>query len=172
MNEDIIGQIKQGDILIYPTDTIYGLGCDAFNEQAVERIKKIKGRDRDKPLSVIAPSKQWIDEHCIIDVNLDDYLPGPYTLILNKKQPDFLKHVASGDKLGVRIPDCSFTEIIQKSGKPFITTSVNLSGEKPAICLDDISAEIKKQVDLVMPSNEKLSGKPSSLVINGEIVGR
>ena len=61
MNEtEIIDFIRKGKIFIYPTDTIYGLGCDALNEKSVEKIKEIKKRDKDKPLSVIAPSKKWI----------------------------------------------------------------------------------------------------------------
>ena len=91
-------QIKQGKLFIYPTDTIYGIGCDATNKTAVAKIKKLKARDKDKPLSIIAPSKAWIKEKCIVDTDLDKYLPGPYTLLLEKKDKNFLSHVSNNDK--------------------------------------------------------------------------
>ena len=109
---DFVEDIKNGAIFIYPTDTIYGLGCDAENNESIGLIRKIKYRDKDKPISIIAPSKEWIKKHCIVeDKLLEKYLPGPYTLILKKKDKNFLKTVSSNDSLGVRIPDCEFTEI-------------------------------------------------------------
>lgn len=164
-------KILAGKVFIYPTDTVYGLGCDAGNVGAVERIKKIKGRDKDKPMSVIAPSFDWIRKNLVVDVELRDYLPGAYTIILKKKDNDFLKHVSSGDSLGVRIPDCDFTKEVQKAGVAFITTSVNLSGEKPASKICDIDKRILDKVDEVIDGGE-LSGSPSKLVIDGRVVGR
>ena len=166
-------QIESGKVFVYPTDTIYGLGCDAANVDSVNRIKEMKGRDKDKPLSVIAPSVGWIEEHCIIDDCLDlaRYLPGPYTLILKKKDPNFLLDVASGDSLGVRIPDSDFCDEIREVGVPFVTTSVNLSGESPAVSVDEINLEIIEKVDEIVDSG-RLDGKPSTLVINGEEVKR
>ncbi len=170
--QELTKAIKQGKIFIYPTDTIYGLGCDATNKEAVEKIKKIKARDRDKPLSVISPSIKWIKEHLIVDVELEKYLPGAYTLVLKKKNPEFLSWVSSGDSLGIRIPRHEFIKTIQKAGIPFITTSVNLSGEKPAINLSEISENIKNQADFIIKSQTKFSGKPSKLVINNKEVKR
>ena len=170
--QEITNKIKQGKIFIYPTDTIYGLGCDATNINSVNKIKKIKSRDKNKPLSIIAPSIDWIKQNLIINANLNKYFPGPYTLILKKKNKDFLNHVSNTDSLGIRIPDNNFTKQIQKSNLPFITTSVNLSGKKPAISIKDISEELKKQVDEVIEADDKLSGNPSTLVINKEEVKR
>jgi len=164
-------EIKKGCIFIYPTDTLYGIGCDATNEDAVNKIKEIKSRDRDKPLSIIAPSIEWINEHCIVDLDISKYLPGPYTLILKKKNPDFLKWISDNDSLGIRIPDNEFCKQIQESDKPFVTTSVNLSGEPFATKISDISENIKSQVDLIINIGE-LSGRPSTLVINGKEIKR
>lgn len=164
-------KIISGRIFIYPTDTIYGLGCNATNKLSVEKIKEIKRRDADKPLSIIAPSIDWIFDNLIVDVNLNKYLPGPYTIILKKKYPEFLSWVSENDKLGIRIPKCDFTREILNSGVPFITTSVNLSGEKPAVSLEDVSEEIKEKVDVIV-SGREMSGKPSSLVIGGKVMRR
>ena len=163
-------EISKGKIFIYPTDTVYGIGCNALDEEAVEKIRKIKKRD-EKPFSVIAPSFEWVSDNLIIDVNLEKYFPGAYTVILKKKDKKFLKEVSASDTLGVRIPDSEFTKKIQKAGFPFVTTSVNFSGEKPANNIQEISKEILKQVDYIIDMGE-LSGKPSTLVIDGKEIKR
>ena len=170
--DELVKEIKAGKIFIYPTDTIYGLGCDATNKKAVEKIKTIKERDRDKPLSVIAPNMKWIKENLIIDCDLDKYLPGPYTVILKKKNPEFLSHIAKGETLGIRIPANHFTKEIQKAQVPFVTTSVNLSGEPFTLSTNEIKPEIKKQIDHIIFTNEKLSGEPSKLILNGKEIER
>ncbi|MAG02843.1 threonylcarbamoyl-AMP synthase [Candidatus Pacearchaeota archaeon] len=164
-------EIISGKIFIYPTDTVYGIGCDATNQDSVKKIKEIKGRDKDKPLSIIAPSLKWINENLIVDVDLSKYLPGPYTLILKKKDPEFLKHIAPGDSLGIRIPKTELTNEIQKSRRPFVTTSLNLSGNPPITSIDKIPNEIKNKVDHIIDGGE-LNGRPSTLIINGKEIKR
>jgi len=171
--ENLTNQIKQGKIFIYPTDTIYGLGCDATNIQAVNKIKQIKQRDKDKPLSIIAPSINWIKQNCIIpkDLDINKYLPGPYTLILKKQKPNFLNHVSNTDSLGIRIPNNNFTKKIQESKTPFITTSVNLSGEKSITHPNQVKEQIKDKVDIIIDEGE-LNGRPSTLIVDGKEVKR
>ncbi len=79
---NITKEILAGKIFIYPTDTVYVIGCNALDKKAVARLKEIKKRDKNKPLSIIVPSFNWIEKYCIIDINLKKYLPGPYTIIL------------------------------------------------------------------------------------------
>jgi len=124
-----------------------------------------------KPFSVIVPSKNWIKENCIVETDINKYLPGPYTLILKKKNKDFLKHVSESETIGIRIPKNDFTELVQKSGVPFVTTSVNFSGEKPANKISEIPKEILEKADFIFNSGE-LSGKPSTLVIEGKEINR
>ena len=170
--KNIKKEILAGKLFIYPTDTILGLGCDATNKDSVDKIKEIKTRDKDKPLSVIAPSQKWIEENFIIDVDLKKYLPGAYTLILKRKNPKFLSWISSNDSIGIRIPANNFTKEIQKAGVPFVTTSVNLAGEPFALNFKEIKKEILDKVDYVISSNEKLSGKPSRIIINGKEIIR
>ena len=174
--EKLKTEILAGKIFIYPTDTIYGLGCDATNTESVEKIKKLKERDREKPLSIIAPSITWIKKNLIIEEGLDikKYLPGPYTLLLKKKDINFMNHVSSNTKLGVRIPNNKFCRDIMKIGIPFITTSVNLSGEPFALKISDINPEILKSVDYIIEAEKEseLSGKPSTLIIDGKEMER
>ncbi len=152
-------------ILVYPTDTVYGLGCNAENEILVDRIFEIKGRDRKKPLSVIAPGKEWITQHCVVSREiLDKYLPGPYTLLLQKKDRNFLKEATAGaPTLGVRIPAHPFSKLVEKAGIPFVTTSANISGEKSPKNLSEIPDEIKNAADMVIDGGA-LSGVPSAIV--------
>lgn len=169
--KNLNSEIQKGKIFIYPTDTIYGVGCNALNKEAVEKIKQIKQRDKDKPLSVIAPSIEWINENLIVDIDLSKYLPGPYTIILKKKNPDFLSHVSNKESLGVRIPDHEFTKKIQEANLPFITTSVNLSGEPFVTKVSDINPDILEEVDHIIDYGE-LNGKPSTIIINGKEMKR
>ena len=173
-SKDLKQEILAGKIFIYPTDTIYGLGCDAPNKEAVEKIRAIKQRDRNKPLSIIAPNFGWIKQNCVINIDLKKYLPGPYTLLLKKKNPDFLKWASSNDRIGIRIPANNFTKKIQEAGVPFVTTSVNFSGEPFALKIEDIPDKIKNEVDYIIPTNkdEKLSGIPSILIMNCKEIKR
>ncbi len=168
--QDLTKEILSGKLFIYPTDTIYGMGCNALNKKAVEKIRKIKKRDS-KPFSIIVPSFKWIEENCIVDVNLSRYLPGPYTIILKKKSPSFLSWVSDKETLGIRIPNHPFCFKIQKAQVPFITTSLNKNGETPANSIEEIKKEILNKVDYIINAG-KLSGKPSTLIINGKEVER
>ncbi len=166
---DIIKRIKSGDIFIYPTDTIYGLGCNALNVAAVKKIRQIKQRT-DKPFSIIAPSKQWILQNFKVKKVYIDRLPGPFTYILKpKKKSLFSKEVSRFETIGVRIPDHPFTKLVQKAKVPFITTSVNISGKEPAVDIERISPLITEQVDVII-DNGVLDNKPSTVLdLTGDI---
>jgi L-threonylcarbamoyladenylate synthase len=156
----LVEKIRNGKIFVYPTDTIYGLGCDATNEKAVKKLRNMK--ESNHPFSVIAPSKEWMYENLL--VKHEDYLkklPGPYTLVFLKKKKNFLNSVSESDSLGVRIPDHSLTEVIQQSKRPFITTSANLSGMKPITSIANIPEKIK--ADVIVDAGE-IRGKPSKVV--------
>ncbi len=148
---------------IYPTDTIYGIGCDASNEKLVQKIREIKHRS-DKPFSVIAPSKSWILENCYVNEKQLEKLPGHYTLILKIKNPNCIaKNVSKEDTLGVRITVHWFSDIVSNLGFPIITTSVNQSGENFMTSLDDLNEQIKNQVDFIIYEGKKES-KPSTIL--------
>ncbi|MFH1503273.1 MAG: L-threonylcarbamoyladenylate synthase [Candidatus Diapherotrites archaeon] len=169
--DKLVKQILEGKIFIYPTDTIYGIGCNAEDKNAVEKIRQIKERDRDKPLSVIAPGFKWIEQNCIIDADLSKYLPGPYTIILRKKNPVFLNHVSNTEFIGIRIPACSFSQRVKNAGVAFITTSVNLSGEPFARNINEISKQILDKVDIIIDGGE-LNGNPSTIIKDGKEMKR
>lgn len=121
--------LRRGGVLLYPTDTCYGLGCDARNTQAMAKIGAMKGRDGAKKFSVIIPSVHSADTIVMVSEEqrkiLEKHLPGPFTFILINV--DF--RVAATSTLGIRVPDCPVTQkIASLFGEPYITTSANLSG--------------------------------------------
>lgn len=155
-------EVKKGKIFIYPTDTLYGLGCDATNEKAVEKIREIKNRDQ-KPFLIIAPNINWIENNTSFNHKLElNKLPGPYSFIVNIKPNIVANSVLMKSKtIGVRIPSSDIIKILKV---PFISTSVNFSGQSPAITLKDIPKEIKSKVDYIIKSNKPLLGKPSTII--------
>lgn len=158
--------IENSPVFIYPTDTIYGLGCNATNKEAVEKIRNIKQRNSN-PFSVIAPSKEWIDENCIVNKNAKEWikrLPGPYTLILKIKNRCVAENVAPGlDTLGIRIPDHWFSDFAKEIDIPIVSTSVNKSGEDFMTSIDDLDNEIKSRVDFIVNEGPK-KGRPSRII--------
>lgn len=160
---ELIKKIKEGAVIIYPTDTVYGIGCDALNYIAVERIRKIKQRD-EKPFSVIAPNKEWIIKNFYVNKHYIERLPGPFTFILRiKKSGIVASNVTNNKTLGVRLPNHKLTTKLQKAGIPFITTSVNISGKEPITSIEEIPNEILKNVDLVIDDG-KLDNNPSIII--------
>lgn len=161
----IFDEIKEGKIFIYPTDTLLGIGCDASNSQSVKKIFEIKKREQ-KPFLVIAPSLIWFDQNC--EYHKENFskfnLPGPYSFIVNLKNSVVSDlTISKENKIGIRFPNCFFRELIEEIGIPFISTSVNLSGEPSALKIEDIKKEILENVDYVVETSEKLLGKSSEI---------
>lgn len=152
--------VKNGGIIIYPTDTLYGLGADIFNEKAIKKIFKIKKRDNKKPISVMVSDYQDVKKLAFISDKqekiIKKLLPGPYTIILKKKKivSDLL--TAGSDKVGIRIPKNKFCRILSKN-LPITTTSANISGEK------DFDYKKLKGVEFIL-SGGRISGKPSTII--------
>jgi L-threonylcarbamoyladenylate synthase len=156
-------QIKDGAVFIYPTDTVYGIGCDATNKNAVERLRQLKNRNV-MPFSVIAPNKKWIEDNCEYKQEWLDKLPGPYTLIMRLKND---KCVTPGvtvgrDTIGVRIPAHWISDVAEMLGKPIVTTSANITGGNVMQKLEDLPAQLL-HVDFIIYEGEK-RGAPSELV--------
>lgn len=164
--EEIKERIIKGEILIYPTDTIYGIGCNATDHDSVEEVRTLKGRPK-APFSVIAPSTEWIRDNCEVDEEGEKWLnklPGPYTLIFKCKEGIVAKSINPGiNTLGVRIPDHWFTRIAQETGIPIVTTSANVVGKPFMTSTEDLDPEIKKGVNLIIYEGEK-KGNPSTII--------
>ncbi len=166
-NGFISEKISRGSVFIHPTDTIYGLGCNALRHEAVKKIREIK-ESYENPFSVIAPSKEWILENCYVNGEGKEWLdklPGPLTMILKLKNKDcIVKEVNNGlDTLGVRIPDNWFSGFIRWLEVPIITTSVNKTGSDFMTSIDNLDGSIKGSVDFLIYDEEK-KGSPSKII--------
>ena len=154
--------IKEGAIFLYPTDTLYGIGCNAKKPGPVNAIREAKGREGG-PFSVIAPSKEWIVDNCRVMGRWLDKLPGAYTLIVPMKKK-CVSVAVSRKGLGIRIPKNWFSSIVAEAGVPVVTTSVNKTGEKPIISLKKVPQDIKSYVDFAIDDGQ-IKGRPSKLII-------
>ncbi|PIN86657.1 threonylcarbamoyl-AMP synthase [Candidatus Woesearchaeota archaeon CG10_big_fil_rev_8_21_14_0_10_44_13] len=164
---NLLDSVLKGAVFIYPTDTIYGIGCNALDTKAVGRIREAKKRP-DAPFSVIAPSKGWILENCEVDdkgIEWLEKLPGPYTLVFKlKNRKCIAKEInPESDFLGVRIPEHWTTKIASSLKVPIVTTSVNESGKTFMTSLDNLDSSVKAKVDFMIDEGEK-KGRPSNVV--------
>jgi len=161
----LVNHIKAGKVFVYPTDTIYGIGCNAEIEACVEKIRQAKGRPSDKNFSVIAPGKSWIWKVADLSkINMsfaDSLLPGPYTIIVKARHGAPESVVSAEQKtIGIRLPKCDFAGLIAEAGVPFVTTSVNLSGGEPITKVSDIPESMRYAIDFCIDAG-KISGLPS-----------
>lgn len=161
-------EILLGKIFIYPTDTVYGLGCIATNETSITKIKQMKQRDFNKPLSIIVPSKDWIINNCVIYENHKTHfeeLPGPYTFILNMKNINNISHNInpSLNSIGIRMPDNWFSAILTDLEILFVTTSVNISGESQLTSINDLNKQEFLEVDYFIDDGI-INNRPSTII--------
>ena len=130
--------LKNGSIIIYPTDTVWGIGCDPFNQKSVDNLFKIKAKKEDG-LSILINDKKMISKYCLVKEKhikkIERLLPGPVTLIL-KSKTEFAKGVTKNGNIAIRIPN-NKTSISLVKENPIITTSANMHGEKIAENIDD-----------------------------------
>ena len=161
-----IKTLDKGNILIYPTDTLYGLGADATNTSAIEKINKLKKRKT--PLSIMVSSLNEIEKYAVINSDtkkeLKKIFPGPFTALLQSKKTDLSYLVQNqSNKIGIRIPNHPFClDLLNEYKKPIITTSVNTHGEKPLNNIDEIEKKFSK-INIYYQNNN-LDSKGSTIV--------
>ena len=160
--------LKKGGVIIYPTDTFYGIGCDIMNKKAIERIYQIKQRNKKQPFSFICPDLKDISKYAKVSNfayrNMKRLLPGPYNFVLSgsKMVPKIM--LTKRRTAGIRVPDNNIaTSIARKLGNPIISTSVTDSDGKALNDPTFIYDMFNKKVDMVIDAGE-LSGKPSSVI--------
>jgi len=182
MEEEIkraIEALSQGKIILYPTDTIWGIGCDATNEEAVEKIYKIKQRTDSKSMLVLIDTADKISRYIkevpsiawdIIEINEE-----PLTIIFPEAIGLAPNLIAADKSIGIRITKEAFTQkLIAKFKKPIVSTSANIHGKSFPANFDEISDEIKDAVDYIVNwrQDEVFRKKPSGIIkveVNGEI---
>jgi len=172
--ESALAALAAGGIVIYPTDTLYGAGCDATSEEAVKKLRQLKRRDAKKPLSILVSDMEMLMRHFHVSPKqehvLHALLPGPYTFILPLKRR---LPVSETMEAGVRVPEHAFMRAVCKSlGAPVVTTSANLSGEKDAAELKDVAREILEGCDLAIDGGKCRYAQGSTVIdlINEKIL--
>lgn len=168
---DLIGEaidiMAEGGVILYPTDTVYGLGANIFNNDAVRKIYEIKDRDESKPLSVLVSDMEGVELIAHLNRNsrevLNEWLPGPFTFILSKRSL-VSPYVSASSKVGVRIPDYPIARYLA-SIFPITTTSANKTGRDTLSNPNDILKQIGSDIDLVIDVGE-LNSEAASTVID------
>lgn len=174
MHDDIkkaLEVLKSGGIILYPTDTIWGIGCDATNEKAVDRIYKIKKREDSKSMLVLMENpallERYVTEVPEIAWDLVEVATTPLTVIYPKAKNLAKNLIAEDGSIGIRFTKEAFTmQLLQRFRRPVVSTSANISGEKSPAFFDEISEEIKTQVDYIVEyrQNDTIPAKPSSII--------
>ena len=164
----VVDSLKQGGVVIYPTDTTYGLGCDIFNRKGIKKIYQIKQRDPRKPFSFICSDLAEVANYAQVSNFafriLKRHLPGPYTFILEatKIVPESL--TTRQKTVGIRIPDNDISRMIVKElGHPLVTTSANISGEDAIQDPEIIDGNMERMVDMVVDGGVSM-GIESSII--------
>lgn len=160
--------IAAGKLIVYPTETVYGIGADIYNEAAIKNLYVVKNRPFDMPLSVAVSDKAMLERVAVLNENADKlikaFLPGPLTIII-KKQPDVPDIVtSSSQKVGIRIPDNRFAlELVRRTG-PIVATSANLHSHPDAVSVDAAIADFGDRVDTYIDAGSCTIGQPSTIV--------
>lgn len=160
--------LKGGGVIIYPTDTVYGIGCDIFNSEALNRVRTIKNDPDIKLLSFICPSFKEISNYAKMSDQafraMKHLLPGPYTFILPAVKLVPKKLWTKRNTVGIRIPDHAVAlQLVKELGHPIISTST--TNRKGEVLFDPIEIKtiFNTRVDLMLAAGN-LSGKPSSVI--------
>jgi len=164
--EKAVEVLESGGVVVYPTETVYGLGADAFSERAVRRVFELKGRAFKKPISVAVSSFEMLESVAIVESAeveeiLNALLPGPVTVLLPRKAvlPEIL--TAGSPLVGVRMPEHEIAlRLITAFGRPLTATSANISGKKPPASFEDVEIE----ADFKLNGGRCPYGEPSTVV--------
>ena len=165
-----VDALKRGEVIVFPTETFYGLGADAFNETAVEQVVCLKGRNPENPIPIIVADREMLME-VVKDIPpmaqslMDRFWPGPLTLILPAKNniPAPLLNRTGG--IGVRVSGHPLaTRLARELGRPLTATSANPSGKEPARSIEEAMSYFSSRIEIFLDGG-RLNGKKGSTVV-------
>jgi L-threonylcarbamoyladenylate synthase len=166
--------VRDGQPVVYPTETVYGLGADALDSDAVERVFEAKGRDRSKPVSLAVHSVDAVGEYADPTDRerafLGEFLPGPVTVLLRRREsvPDAL--TAGRERVGIRVPDHDLARSLLEAAGPLTATSANTSGRPAARTVADLHQPVRVAAAVVVDGGETPGGGSTVVdVSTGEI---
>ena len=174
----ITNDLKKGKIVVFPTDTVYGIGTNAYNEDACKRIYEIKGRPKAKPLTVLVSDfsmlREMVDDVSLIEQKLiDTFWAGPLTIKFKKKYVVLPEIVSAGDEyVRIRLIDKGIvSKLIKESGVPIVAPSANISGSLTGTKIKNIIKELGEKVDYILDYGDIENDEVSTIVqVEGEEV--
>lgn len=162
--------LRRGGIVVYPTETVYGIGCDPLNEDACERVQRLKRRSGSKPFILIADSLENVEEFAgmldIIPRKLAGmFWPGPLTMVIRplKSLPEHLRGPTGGIAFRVT-PHPAAASLSREFGRPVVSTSANITDEHPVSTYDDAVEIFGDYADIILDNPEPLRGQPSTVI--------
>ncbi len=166
--DKIIRTLREGGIVAFPTDTVFGLAC-LMEKSAIDKVYDAKGRSFDKPLPMMCNSLAMIRENAYVSEKaeriIDRFVPGPLTLIFRKKE-NVEDYVTMGkETIGIRVPDDEFIlDLITRLGEPILVTSANLSGEASLTGWEDVLSSLDKRIDAIVCEDAR--GEAASTILD------
>ena len=167
---DCVQTLRKGGVIIFPTETVYGIGTNAYCEESVKKIYEVKQRPGEKPLSIMVGNAEEISKYAVISNEIEEkiiknFMPGPLTIILKKKTGIF-DYISSGkDTIGIRIPDNKMIMSILKESKlPVVAPSANISGKPSGIELNEILKDFNEKVDVCIDGGKARLSESSTIV--------
>ncbi|XOF34964.1 MAG: L-threonylcarbamoyladenylate synthase [Candidatus Electrothrix sp. YB6] len=165
----VVDTLKKGGVICYPTDTMYGIGCDIFHQKAVKRVHQVKKRPKQKPFSFMCSSLKNISEYAHVGNTayrlMRKHLPGPYTLVLpgSKLVPKIM--LTKQKTVGIRVPECAIClAVIEQLGNPILNTSAAREDHAdPVVDAYDVEQLFGNEVDLIIDGGE-VYPDPSTVV--------
>lgn len=160
--------LKKDGVVVFPTETVYGIGANALSKKAIDKIYKIKKRPREKAINIMVGKKEDIEKYAYIKSDIerkiiDKLMPGPLTIILNKKK-DFGKDFTKAKTIGIRIPNSLVAQnILKEVDFPLLVSSANISSMPPLNNFQDIKHQFGKIVDVIIDGGI-IDGLPSTIV--------
>ncbi len=171
--EDIkitVEALGNGEIVILPTDTVYGIAADAFNDEAIKKIYKLKNREFSNPCNILVSNINMI-RSAVKEISKEEeriikkFFPGALTIIFDKNKNISDVITANKKTVGIRIPDNKFLiEVINEFGRPIVATSLNLAGKESMVNLDNLSNDFKEKADLIVDEGNTKGGIASTII--------
>ncbi len=160
--------LKNDGLVVYPTDTLYGIAANALSKKSITKVYKVKGREFRKPLSIafysLSQAKKYVKFNSLALKLAKKFLPGPLTLVLPMKYK-FPKELTHSENVGTRVPDNKIAlELIKECGFPITATSANISGKKDPVNVEDAIKQIGDKVDLILDGGKCRFKKPSTVI--------
>ena len=168
-------EIAEGNLIVYPTETVYGIGADIFNEVAAKNVFRVKNRPFDMALSVAVSDRKMMEKIAVLDENADKlvkaFLPGPLTLIIEKRPevPDLVTSMSK--KVGIRMPDHPIALGVIKRSGPIVATSANLHSHLDSTDIDSAVKDLGSSISMYIDAGPSKLKRPSTIVwiMKGEV---